>query len=50
MFCLGESIAALVGKNATFKQSLRVKEKEKRVTNTVAMPKIHGWGGREVAL
>ena len=29
MFCLGESIAALVGEIATFKQSLRVKKKKK---------------------
>lgn len=29
MSCLGESIAALVGKIATFEQSLRVKEKKK---------------------
>jgi hypothetical protein len=46
MLCLGESIAAIVGEIATFKQSLRVKEKEKKVTNTVAMPGIHDWGGR----
>ena len=30
MLCLGESIAALVGEIATFKQSLRVKEKQKK--------------------
>ena len=30
MLCLGESIAALVGEIATFKQSLRVKENQKK--------------------
>jgi hypothetical protein len=49
VLCLGESFAALVGEIAIFKQSLRVKEKEKIITNTIAMPGIHGWGGRVVA-
>ncbi len=39
MLCLGKSIAALVGEIATFKQSLRVKENQKKgydSSNTVA--------------